>query len=279
MRRVWMLAALALMAGCDPGNRGDVVAAERPSAVAPGQGQKGGVMVDGATMDSEPLATARLLAATQALAQTEVEKAKLALEKGTTEEVRKFAQALIDDHKRQLDKIGELAKDKKLDVQGMSLSDAQVRAQTEAGKQTLSMLQGMEGVSFDAAFMASQPTDHILLEHIGEQGQRVSRDPDLDYFFSDVMARAQAHRESAIRITPEACGGAPPGLPGQVTTTIPGAHGGTPGQVPGAAKPDPAARAAQPGGGSMQTGPRQGARGGEDGARPVTRDDARKTEP
>ncbi|EYF06936.1 DUF4142 domain-containing protein [Chondromyces apiculatus] len=254
------------------------MASEKPTGVAPGQGQKGGVVVEGAAMDSEPMATARLLAATEVMAQGEIAKAKLALEKATTDEVRKFAQTMIDDHQRQLDKVGELARDKKLDVQNVSLADAQVRAQLDAGKQALTMLQGMVGQSFDAAFMAGQPTGHMLMEHLGEQGQRVSRDPDIDYFFSDVMARAQAHREEAIRITPMACGGAPPAPLGQTTTNSPDAHGSPTGEVPAAAKPDPAVRAAQPGGGStMGIGPQQGARGGQDGAEPRPRNDAPRT--
>ncbi|AKT37993.1 DUF4142 domain-containing protein [Chondromyces crocatus] len=267
MRRVWMLAALALLAGCDPGNRGDVIAAEKPQPVAPGQGQPGGVMVFGTVMEDEASATARLLAATAVIAQAGIDRCAFAQRHAASPAVQAFAGKLLATHRRNLAKVHELSRDKHIDVGSMSRSDAQITALALANQEDLRVLRSLSGSALDAAFMAGQPTRQVLIERIAVEGQRVSRDPDLDYFFSDVMSQAQVARDDAMRITPIACGGHP--LRAGVMTAVPIEMPSRRDEIPAVDSPDPAVRSALPGeGNDMEVGPRQGSRYGIKGEYP-----------
>ncbi|WP_156041103.1 DUF4142 domain-containing protein [Chondromyces apiculatus] len=261
MRPLWMLAVLALLAGCDPGNQGEAVAAERSEAVAPGQGQPGGVMVPGGVMDTEAGATDRLMAAIATATQTDVAKAYLAIARSPSPDVRAFAWTLIDHQRRALTKIAELSREKKLGVQSVGHEDAQVRALAETGDEEIKRFRGLSGRSFDEAYLTNQLSTAVLIERYGVEGQRVSRDPDLDNFFSDIMAQAQLHRESAQQIFPLACRGMQ-NIP-MVQLRPDGETPSAPPQeaIPAVASPDPAIRSAQPGGGSsMQIGTGQSGR-------------------
>lgn len=210
MRGLWMVAALGLLAGCED-RGGEVVGAERPGA-----GQQAAQGAAGAfVVDSEPNATARLLATIQATNQAEIAMAQLAIEKSQAEEVKSFARKLIDDHQRNMQELSDLAKNKKLDVQGALNSDVFLRAKQQAGNEHMEMLRAKSGRDFDAAFMSDQPADHIMLAEIAEQGQSVSNDKEVDDFFAKTHRSALEHRDHANRALPAACGGAMQGATGQ----------------------------------------------------------------
>lgn len=203
MRRLWMVAAIVLLAGCKEERRGEVVGAERPGSAQQAPVTAVGVFV----VDSEPNATARLLATVQQMNQAEIAEAQLAQEKATSEQIRSFARKLIDDHQRNLREISALGADKKLDVQGALNSDAVLRAKQQASTEHLEMLRGLSGEAFDAAFMSDQPQSHVLLVDIARQAQSVSNDKDIDVFFAALERDATAHRDQAKKALPAACGG------------------------------------------------------------------------
>lgn len=81
----------------------------------------------------------------------EVETSKLAVEKGTHPEVKKFAQTMIADHTRANDELKALAKKNKLDV----ADDADLMNKAKA-----MILQVRDGENFDEAYANNQVVAH-----------------------------------------------------------------------------------------------------------------------
>ena len=77
----------------------------------------------------------------------EIETSKLALEKGSHAEVKKFAQTMIDDHTRANDELKALAKQKNLEVS----TDAELMSKAKA-----MILQVRDGENFDKAYANNQ---------------------------------------------------------------------------------------------------------------------------
>lgn len=81
----------------------------------------------------------------------EIETSKLALEKGSHAEVKKFAQTMIDDHTRANDELKALAKQKNLQVS----TDAELMSKAKA-----MILQVRDGENFDKAYANNQVVAH-----------------------------------------------------------------------------------------------------------------------
>ncbi len=81
----------------------------------------------------------------------EIETSKLALEKGSHAEVKKFAQTMIDDHTRANDELKALAKQKNLEVS----TDAELMSKAKA-----MILQVRDGENFDKAYANNQVVAH-----------------------------------------------------------------------------------------------------------------------
>ena len=81
----------------------------------------------------------------------EIETSKLALEKGSHAEVKKFAQTMIDDHTRANDELKALAKQKNLEVS----NDAELMSKAKA-----MILQVRDGENFDKAYANNQVVAH-----------------------------------------------------------------------------------------------------------------------
>ena len=87
----------------------------------------------------------------------EIETSKLALEKGSHAEVKKFAQTMIDDHTRANDELKALAKQKNLEVS----TDAELMSKAKA-----MILQVRDGENFDKAYANNQVVAHEQLSLI-----------------------------------------------------------------------------------------------------------------
>jgi putative membrane protein len=81
----------------------------------------------------------------------EVELGKLAAEKGSSENVKKFGQRMVDDHSRANDELKEIASAKGIDL------PTEVSAKDKVLKERLSKL---NGPSFDQAYMENMVKDH-----------------------------------------------------------------------------------------------------------------------
>ncbi len=119
----------------------------------------------------------------------EIETAKLALEKGTAEDVKSFAQMMIDDHTMANQKLAEIAGQH----DDLELSDDA----TLMDKAKAMILQIRDGENFDKAYANNQVVAHEqtieLFRNYVEQGEHA----DLKAFAESTLPKLEQHLEEA----------------------------------------------------------------------------------
>lgn len=120
----------------------------------------------------------------------EIETAKLALEKARSEDVKGFAQMMIDDHRRANQQLGELAKSKDLEVS----DDAELINQAKA-----MVLQLRSEESFDKAYMNNQVVAHQQTIELFRRGVKVD-DEEIAAFARETLPKLEQHLQHAERI-------------------------------------------------------------------------------
>lgn len=122
----------------------------------------------------------------------EIETAKLALEKGTAEDVKAFAQKMIDDHTMANQKLAEIAGQN----DDLQLSDEA----TLMDKAKAMILKLRDGESFDQAYANNQVVAHEqtieLFRNYAEQGENA----DLKAFAQSTLPKLEEHLEHAKQL-------------------------------------------------------------------------------
>jgi putative membrane protein len=114
----------------------------------------------------------------------EVEMAKLAQERGSSNEVKQLGQRLEQDHTKSLEKIRSIAQSKGVDLP--QETDSKQKAEHQR-------LSGLSGESFDRAFLKSQEQDHKKdIAEFRRQAER-AKDPDVKQFAEAGIPTLQEH--------------------------------------------------------------------------------------
>ncbi len=122
----------------------------------------------------------------------EVALSQLALQRSASNDVKQYAQQMVQDHTQANARLSQLAQQK-----GVSLP-----TQTDTKHQALrAQLQKLSGRSFDRAYMQAMETDHArtvaLFQNQATQGQ----DPDLKAFAANLLPTLQQHWTMARSMT------------------------------------------------------------------------------
>lgn len=120
----------------------------------------------------------------------EIEVARLALEKAVTEEVKGFAQTMLDDHQRANQELAALATRKGLEVS----DDAELINQAKA---LVLKLRGEE--SFDKAYINNQVQAHKQTIALFRQASE-SSDKDIAAFASETLPKLEHHLQMAEQV-------------------------------------------------------------------------------
>lgn len=120
----------------------------------------------------------------------EIETGRLALEKGITDDVREFAQTMVEDHTAANDKLRALAQQKDLEV----ASDAELIAKAKA---LILQLRG-EG-SFDKAYMNNQVAAHQQTIELFEKASN-AEDAEVAAFAREMLPKLESHLKMAEQI-------------------------------------------------------------------------------
>ena len=116
----------------------------------------------------------------------EIESSRVALEKASSEEVKSFAQHMIDDH-------GKAGEDMKAAAQDDGITPAPGLQPAHQAK--LDELSALEGEAFDTAYIAAQVAAHdeavALFEGFSTQGE----DSALKAFAANTLPTLHQHRE------------------------------------------------------------------------------------
>jgi putative membrane protein len=114
----------------------------------------------------------------------EIEVAKVALEKSTSDSVKAFAKMMIDDHSAAQSELASLAQSK-----GVALPDSTDDAH-RMFKQRLMMVSGN---SFDSAYLQSQVQDHLKTIDLFQGEVDKGIDPQLKAYAGKLLPKIQMH--------------------------------------------------------------------------------------
>lgn len=119
----------------------------------------------------------------------EVAAGKMALEKSSNADVKKFAQTMVDDHSKALDSVTEVAKTKEVTLP--TEPDA-------AHKAMAARLQKMSGDAFDKAYMKEAGvSDHSKVHAKLMKDEKAAKDADVKALAAKMLPTVAAHLETA----------------------------------------------------------------------------------
>jgi len=120
----------------------------------------------------------------------EINAAKQAMEKSKSEDVKSFAQRMIDDHTKANEQLTELAKQKKLE--GKISQHADVKSMASSAELKL-----LSGDTFDKSYIKSQVSAHKTAIQTFEQEAEHGQDPELKAFAQKTLPTLKEHMELA----------------------------------------------------------------------------------
>lgn len=118
----------------------------------------------------------------------EVQLAKLALERATDQQVKDYAQQMIDDHNRANDELMTIAANKNITLPPVPSEDHAANMRD---------LQEESGTDFDRAYIDQMVKDHNAVVSLFEDASKNAADPDLKNFASKTLPALQQHQEHA----------------------------------------------------------------------------------
>jgi putative membrane protein len=123
----------------------------------------------------------------------EVELGKLATEKASSEEVKKFGKRMVDDHSKANEELKEVASSKGLNLpKDISPKDKMLKER----------LAKLSGTAFDKAYMTNMVKDHKKdVADFSREGSS-GADPDVKQFAAKTLPTLKHHLREAERIAP-----------------------------------------------------------------------------
>jgi putative membrane protein len=124
----------------------------------------------------------------------EVELGQLATQKGSTEEVKKFGQRMVDDHSKANDQLKQVAAQEHINL------PTQPSARDRATKARLEKLSGEQ---FDRAYMADMVKDHRTDVAEFAHESKMGKDPAVKSFAQQTLPTLREHLKEAQKIAPQ----------------------------------------------------------------------------
>lgn len=118
----------------------------------------------------------------------EVELGKLAAQKASSDQVKKFAQHMVDDHTKANDELMKIASQK--GATAPTDLDAEHKA-------AMTKLSALSGEKFDRAYIQNQKKDHIKMIDLFKNEARNGKDADLKNFAAKTLPTVQEHEAMA----------------------------------------------------------------------------------
>ena len=121
--------------------------------------------------------------------EIEVTLGKLAAEKASSEDVKKFGQQMVDDHSKANEELKSLAESKKID-----LTKPQAAAKKN-GDAMSDKLRKLEGAEFDKGYIMMMVKDHEKDVKAFEKESKDGEDADIKAFAAKTQPTLQSHLE------------------------------------------------------------------------------------
>jgi putative membrane protein len=126
--------------------------------------------------------------------QNEIRMAKLALQKGHSPEVKKFAQRMIKDHTMADQKVMKIAKE-----EGLTLGQYPLTAHQQGQMDKLASTTGTE---FDKAYMEANRVGHHKAVDMLKNAEAQTNDPRIKRLVSQLLPTVEHHDQMAEQIHP-----------------------------------------------------------------------------
>ncbi len=180
---------------------GAVIGLMSLGAAAQSSDKAAGSSQDSSKSASSASASSQLSAADQTFVKkaaqggmAEVELGKLATQKASSEDVKKFGQRMVDDHTKANDQLKQIAGNK-----GVTLP-TDLDSKDQALKDRLSKL---DGEKFDQAYMKNMVRDHTKDVSEFRKESTSGKDSDLKSFASQTLPTLEDHLKEAKNIAPK----------------------------------------------------------------------------
>ena len=121
----------------------------------------------------------------------EVQAGKVAQAKASSDEVKKFAQHMVDDHSKMLKEQETMAQSK-----GVALP----KEASKAEKSALKKLQSASGAQFDKSYMQQMVKDHEKALKLVQDTAKSAKDPELKQAAEQAAPEIQKHLDEAKEI-------------------------------------------------------------------------------
>lgn len=128
----------------------------------------------------------------------EVQTGKLAQEKAQSEDVKKFAQHMVEDHGQMLDEQQSIAEAKNIQMPKQPKKEHQ---------SALKKLQGASGEKFDQAYMDQMVKDHDKALKLTREAAKKAKDPQVKQAAEKAAPKIEEHLKMARQISGAAAGG------------------------------------------------------------------------
>jgi putative membrane protein len=124
----------------------------------------------------------------------EVELGQLAVQKASSEDVKKFGQRMVDDHSKANEQLKQVAAQKNIDLpQNLDAKD----------KATKARLEKLSGEQFDKAYMKDMLKDHKKDVAEFERESKSGKDAAIKSFAEQTLPTLKEHLQEAQRIAPQ----------------------------------------------------------------------------
>ncbi len=114
----------------------------------------------------------------------EIVLSQLALQQSDSDEVKQYAQRMIDEHTQATARLSQLAQQKRVSL------PTQLDPQHQAIREQLEQLSGER---FDQEYMRVMENDHVMAVTLFQNGTRQAQDRDVKRFASNTLPRLQGH--------------------------------------------------------------------------------------
>ena len=134
--------------------------------------------------------------------EAEVILGKLAAERATAEEVKKFGQQMVDDHTKANEELRAIAKSKEIDVEKPAANG------TKKGERISQKLSKLEGAAFDKGYLAVMQKEHEAAVKQFQNQSDNGQDAELKAFAAKTLPTLQHHLEMVKDLQAKVGGGA-----------------------------------------------------------------------
>jgi putative membrane protein len=122
---------------------------------------------------------------------SEIEMARIALQKSSNKDVRDYANMMQSDHTRALEDLTDLMKDKNVSQPGRVPPDVQ---------KDIDIMNGLSGPEFDREFINRMVEDHKKTIEMFQERAAVVQDRDVKKYAEDLLPKLEMHLEKGQRL-------------------------------------------------------------------------------